>query len=138
MKTNLHDLSNAEKAFFGEYNTYSTDLVSISWMPEGSPAYTYGFCGEFPTEPMSYLPNHDPKRNHTMHPKVIGSPPGYSTASMKVADACAALGKLGLADKFTANGQTFRIFAVGNIDSDADLDVWSVDNIKSVDHLKKD
>src|SRR5437868_7107465 len=47
-KTNLAGIFTAEKAFFGEYNTYSTDLVSVNWIPDGSPVYIYGFTQSFP------------------------------------------------------------------------------------------
>src|SRR3954467_5075932 len=47
-KTNLAGIFTAEKAFFGEYNPYSSDLISVNWVPDGSPVYIYGFNITFP------------------------------------------------------------------------------------------
>ena len=43
-KTNLSGLFTAEKAFFGEYGTYSSDLLIVNWQPDGLPVYLYGFA----------------------------------------------------------------------------------------------
>lgn len=42
---NLNALATAEKIYWAEHGTYSTDLVAIGWKPEGQTQYTYGFSG---------------------------------------------------------------------------------------------
>jgi prepilin-type N-terminal cleavage/methylation domain-containing protein len=42
---NLNALATAEKVYWAEHGTYSTDLQAIGWKPEGHTNYTYGFSG---------------------------------------------------------------------------------------------
>ncbi len=42
---NLNALATAEKIYWAEHGTYSTDLQAIGWKPEGQTQYTYGFAG---------------------------------------------------------------------------------------------
>lgn len=42
---NLNALATAEKVYWAEHATYSTDLQAIGWKPEGQTQYTYGFAG---------------------------------------------------------------------------------------------
>lgn len=42
---NLNALATAEKIYWAEHGTYSTDLTAIGWKPEGQTQYTYGFTG---------------------------------------------------------------------------------------------
>ena len=68
-KTNLAGIFTAEKAFFGEYNTYSTDLISVNWIPDGSPVYIYGYKGvSTPATVAGILAStYDAGRNDTMN-----------------------------------------------------------------------
>lgn len=42
---NLNALATAEKIYWAEHGTYSTDLTALGWKPEGQLQYTYGFSG---------------------------------------------------------------------------------------------
>ncbi len=42
---NLNALATAEKVYWAEHGTYSTDLQAIGWKPEGQTQYAYGFAG---------------------------------------------------------------------------------------------
>lgn len=42
---NLNALATAEKIYWAEHGTYSTDLQALGWKPEGQIQYTYGFPG---------------------------------------------------------------------------------------------
>ena len=138
-KTNLSGLFTAQKAFFGEYMTYGTDLVSVNWLPDGKPQFVYGFCNEFPTGGLPGISGYRPDRKHTNHPDVVGTPPAYSTKhTAGIGDPCVALGSYGLASKFKVDGQSFLAFAVGNLDSDADLEIWSINHTKQLSLLAKD
>jgi type IV pilus assembly protein PilA len=53
-RTQLSALNTAEKAFYAEWNSYSTDLVGIGFSPEGSLRYVVGFNAGFATAPPGY------------------------------------------------------------------------------------
>lgn len=42
---NLNALATAEKIYWAEHGTYSTDLNALGWKPEGQIQYSYGFSG---------------------------------------------------------------------------------------------
>src|SRR5947199_2349167 len=86
-KTNLSGIFTAEKAFFGEYNTYGTDLVSVNWQPDGTPLYVYGFNATYPTGSVAGLTTYLGSQNNTANANVI-APGGtgsarYNTIKMK-------------------------------------------------------
>jgi type IV pilus assembly protein PilA len=134
-KTNLSGLFTAQKAFFGEYNSYSSDLVAVNWMPDGSPKYLYGFAGpshENEANLKKWIPGYDPNRTSTDHPMVIGSPPRYSVQKM------GGLTRGQLPMNAMVGSTTFVAAAVGNIDGDSTLDVWTIDNVKSLNVVVND
>ena len=154
-KTNLSGLFTAEKSFFGEYMTYTTDLVSLNWYPDGEPLYVYGFCNEFPTGVLPGIPSFDGTRSNTSLDSVAlyrerdWDPVGLTfTTSATLAytrvrtaalgDPCALLEKAGFAKAFRVTGQDFVAFAIGNIDGDDELDIWSINQVKQLDVLVND
>ena len=42
---NLNALATAEKVYWAENGTYTTDLQALGWQPEGEIQYSYGFPG---------------------------------------------------------------------------------------------
>ena len=132
---NLAGLFTAEKAWFGEYDPYVTDLFSVNWEPWGpGQRYLYGFCRPFPPEgpARDYLStlvkSFDPTRMNTADPRVLAVG-GYSNEQSF--DPCAELAKIGLADEFAQTPQgTFKAFAVRLHGSE--LEVWSIDNRKRI------
>lgn len=134
-KTNLSGLFTAEKAFFGEYNRYSTDLVSVYWYPDGRPSYIYGFAvpsSDHEAELRKAIPGYDPNRSATDHPAVIGQPPRYEISRM------GGLTRAALPGDATVTGDGFKAAAVGNVDGDGTLDVWTVDENKTLTVLVND
>lgn len=118
----------SEKSFLAEYNTYGSDLVVVSWEPEGSPLYLYGFAStQFPANVPGV--NWDPARNNTAHSGVVGSPPNYNTTKM-VSLGNVALAQAELPGITMCNGQSFVLGAVGDINPDVTLakDLWVMDN----------
>jgi prepilin-type N-terminal cleavage/methylation domain-containing protein len=83
-KVNLAGIFTAETAFFGEYNTYGTDLVSVNWQPDGAPLYLYGFFPalSYPTTPVTGLPSYLGANDTTAISAVIYSPARYATTKM--------------------------------------------------------
>lgn len=137
-KTNLSGLFTAEKAFFGERNHYTTDLVSVQWTPDGSPTYAYGFASPTDAAPDPNLPDLDPTRRTTIDPRVAGT--AYSLEKMK-ADGGRALSEedfTRLAPAATARKDSFLIVAIGNIDFDETLDVWTMDNERRLESVTND
>src|SRR5256885_12636669 len=63
-KTNLSGIFTAEKAFFGEYNTYGTDLISVNWQPDGTPLYIYGFNGQSYPGTVAGIPSYAGAQNN--------------------------------------------------------------------------
>src|SRR5688572_15081914 len=80
-KTNLSGVFTAEKAFFGEYNTYGTDLISVNWQPDGTPLYLYGFGQDFPTGTVAGITGYAGSRNKTNNSAVYSGK--FSTVKMK-------------------------------------------------------
>jgi type IV pilus assembly protein PilA len=137
-KTHLSGIFTAERAFFGEYDSYSTDLVSVNWMPDGTPFYLYGFAAastDHEAELRAVIPGYDPNRASTDHPAVIGTqPPLYSTARMASQGLTRAL----LPADATLTASSFTAAAVGNIDGDATLDIWTMNEEKHLTNVLND
>ena len=141
-KTNLSGIFTAQKAFFGEYNVYTTDLVSAEWVPDGTPIYAYGFAAPSTTVPEPPIPGFDATRRTTIDPRVAGSK--FSLAKMKT------LGGRVLTDAdiqslmptaiVTSAG--FLAVAIGDVDSDSgdeeQLDVWTIDNTRNLNVVSND
>lgn len=139
-KTNLIGLFTAQKAFFGEYGFYTTDLVSLPWTPDGSPLYAYGFASPSEKTSNPKLPELDPTRRTSLDPR-LGT--GYSLAKTK------ALSGRALADEdfqsltpsATASSAGFLIAAIGDIDTDGQedqLDVWTINERKDLTVVAND
>lgn len=127
----------AEKMFFGEYNSYSTDLFSANFLPEPGGVWVYGFCNEFPVGEIAGIRGHDGKRSHTLHPAVVKDA-GDKERLAALADPCAKLKALGLADRFQVTPHGFTGFAIANLDADGDLEVWSIDQRKNLERVRSD
>ncbi len=131
-KTNLSGIFTAEKAFFGEYNTYGTDLISVNWQPDGSPLYIYGFTQTYPSGSVAGISVYNGANNSTEDSSVLGSPARYNTAKMKD---LAGTGLAGTNLPTTSlDGQSFVAGAAGDVDTDAAvaLDTWTINNTKQL------
>lgn len=141
-KTNLSGLYTAEKAFFGEYDTYTTDLVTANWMPDGRPVYVYGFsqAGPRPTEKiLSLIPGLDPTRRTTDDPRVV-SPAGhanYETTRMHQSNGLP-LTAQSLPPDTHATKDEFLAGATGDIDNDGTQDVWTIDGRRMLVNVSDD
>jgi len=110
-KTNLGGIFTAQTAYFGEKNTYGT-FTHIAWAPIGkSQLYTY-YSGSNGTD-------------GTAGTTDLKAPASGTTAwAGSVTPAMTA--------------STFTAGAIGNIDSDATLDIWSVNDVKEVANISDD
>ena len=136
-KTNLAGIFTSEKSFFGEYNTYASDLVSIAWKPDGAPLYIYGFSADFPSggsaSAVPGIQGFDGARNNTANSDVVGSPAAYNTAKMRNLNGVDLSGG-DLPASLAVTGQAFLAGAAGDIDTDASivLDKWTMDQNKNL------
>ena len=112
----LSGLHTAQKAYYAEMDHYSNDLSELGFElgAEVTP-WSVGFCGE--------------KASHT----------AWTSSSMNRSP-CDALEELDaeLAKTFTSSKDGFRAFAIGNFDSDTDIELWSVDQTGTIRHHHSD
>ena len=109
-KTNLGGIFTAQTAYFGEKNTYGT-FDHIAWAPIGqSQIYTYysGSDGNDGTAGTS------DRKGPTTPTAWAGSPTPAMTAT------------------------TFTAGAIGNVDSDATLDIWEINDVKALNNVSDD
>lgn len=141
-KTNLSGLFTAEKAFFGEYSVYSTDLLAVNWKPDGAPRYIYGFRKPGGPARIEGITDLDPTRHHTADPRVVRGVNGadaYSTRKMVAWDG-RALGADDLPETFVTSS-SFVAAAAGDGDSDGDnvvLDVWTINQVRTLTVVHND
>lgn len=138
-KTNLAGLFTAQKAFYGEYGTYTSDLVSLNWSPDGQPTYVYGFYFPGPEVHLDNMPpDYDPQRSDTANPAVVSAGSGrYSTAKM-VTSSGRVLDGEDLPEQSLVDRDSFVAGAVGDVDQDEDLDIWVMDNERNLFVLSND
>jgi len=137
-KVNLSGLFTAEKAFYGEYGFYTTDLKALNWAPDGSPMYLYGFVEEGPDRvPSGVTPpvDYDTSRKDTSDPTVIGGM--YNTSKMR--DSLGgALSPEDLPADAVVSESGFVAAAIGDVDPDgsysglSNLDVWTIDESRTL------
>ncbi len=123
VRANLGGFFSALEAFRGEFNSYTTDLFAMGWGPSGSPRYLYGFQTD----------NHDPSGNLSGMGAGVGAgrntsdtlPDVVTTEMIKFDGNPLLIGDL----PASSSGVTFYTFgAVGNLDNDATLDVWTINS----------
>lgn len=130
-KQHLSGIFAAERFHFDTHERYSEDFVALDWFPgAGTPTYVFGFCGGGP-------------RSHTLAAEAtapLAEEHAISvTKTLPLADPCAVLASLGIdTAQFRADANGFKAFAIGNIDDDPELDVWTINSGRQLDHLRRD
>lgn len=130
-KANLSGLFTAQKAFYGEYGFYTTDLKALNWEPDGTPLYLYGFAEAGPDRIPSGAQapaDYDPERKDTSDPLVLNG--GYSSAKMRDLTGYPLAASGFPTDAVVSeDGEHFVAAAIGDIDTDfpVSLDVWTID-----------
>jgi type IV pilus assembly protein PilA len=139
-KTSLSGLFTAEKAFYGEYGFYSSDLSSVSWGPYDKPHYVYGFAnagpGDLTSEERSHFPDYDESRKDTAMAVV------RKALMLPEIDAHdehgAPLDGSSLPSSTGVERDHFLAGAAGNVDRDATLDLWTIDERKTMTNTGND
>jgi Tfp pilus assembly protein PilE len=125
-KANLRSLYTAEKSFYAEYGTYTSDLVSLGWTPSGSPHYVYGFY--YTLEGGRSGPaGHDPERSDTANQDVLAQG-GYNLDKTVTKSGDPLTGE-DLPEDAEVTEKSFVAAAVGDIkeDSFGNVDLWTID-----------
>jgi type IV pilus assembly protein PilA len=114
-KTNLKAIYTAETSYFGEYSTYNT-FDSVNWAPVGtSQRYDYSLGAD----------------------QGIANPPGPGATLLIVStDGVDDSGSITAGDDVDQN--VFTSAAIGNIDNDAALDEWSINDNNSLVNVNND
>lgn len=136
-KVNLRGLYVAEKSFYAEYNSYTSDLVALDWKPTGDPRYVYGFY--YPLEESSRGPeDHDPDRSDSANDDVLAL--GGYTLDKAVTQGGDPLSGEDLPEVSEVSTNAFVAAAVGDVKADSfgTLDVWLIDQDGNVTNDEDD
>jgi type IV pilus assembly protein PilA len=121
-KTNLGGLFTSEESYRAEFNSYTTDLISVGWAPSGSPRYLYGFltAGATPGTGSTAAGNRD----------VVGAgicSAGGACNSANIVNSAGTAYVVGdLPTATTAQQTQYTVGAVGNVDNDTTDDWWTM------------
>ncbi|RZA09255.1 MAG: hypothetical protein EOP11_02300 [Proteobacteria bacterium] len=138
-KMNLAGNYGAQKSYFSEYSRYSTDLYAVGWQPEGFPLpFKAGFLQPF--FPAQLEPNEDPRRMDTdtivadargAEPGFVAYTPGAEPIALSSLSQYCQMG-------CTASERGFELLVAFNLDEDAGLDVWRINEKKKLEQVADD
>lgn len=118
-KSNLKAAFTAEKSFFGEYDRYSPFIEEVGFLPEAGNRYLYALSADGELSPPA------PRGLEERHTGVHSDPRfKASDADLEARVPDALWDEVGLSGECPKCDIT--ILAVGNIDGDDDVDVWSI------------
>lgn len=138
-KADLQLMLEAEKTFYSQYQTYTTDMNALAVAPK-SVLYKIGFVTPAVNLPKIESPafTHRPELKDydalkAAIPKLqIAYSPLTKLSEISIND----LGKY-CAD-CTAHKDGFRAIAAANLDDDADLDIWTIEQSGTIVHVRDD
>ncbi len=130
VKTSLSALYSALRAFHSEWQTYSSRFEPIGYAPVGILRYEHGFAADFHNMPANYSgPPGDAGRINTAgYCAVVAN--GCTVNQVPVAPGAVA-GTAMTATTFTAQGR-------GDIDGDATVDIWTINEQKTITNTQDD
>jgi len=135
-KSNLSALYSAMRAFSSEWQTYNTRFQVNGYAPIGNLRYQHGFSAEFTTLPTNYPQALPAGQSATTTYCSQGAAIGAAwTNNCNVQIVPVAPGALAAA---TATAVLFTAQARGDIDGDATVDVWTIDQDKRVQLIADD
>lgn len=139
-RANLAAIYAAEKAFTAEWQQFYTQFAEIGYVPEGDFNYEHGFGAAGPNSPQTYTgligANQPPTVFNTLG---CAAPPAAATAPFRPGIFCrvnrapaggAVPTVVGAAPAPTA--VTFIAVAHANLDGDAAIDRWSINESKQI------
>lgn len=122
----LSGLYTAQKAFHSEWMDYHSDFQVVGYAPEGRLRYLVGFGGGTAALPAGYTGPTDAGWDNSAQFCAANA-----TVCTNGADATAALDAASITSAAGASPDTFIAEAEGNIDDDAVLDRWLVNQAKT-------
>ena len=129
-KSNLSALYSAERAFQSEWQTFAASFNVVGYAPVGIMRYEHGFLVDFATARNVGLPDNytGPASNATFNTAAhcAAPPPGMTCSISQVPVAPGALAAP------TMTPVVFIAEARGDIDGDAAIDVWTIDQGKQL------
>jgi len=111
-KTNLGGIFTAQISYFGEHNYYG-NFQQIAWAPSGTTRYTY-YSGDYTNNIISPAP--------TSGSDNTGNATPYTASTLLAA----------------RSDNTFISQAVGEIDSDAYRDEWTINQLRVLTNVRDD
>lgn len=128
-KTSLSALYSAEKAFQGEWNTFTARFVPMGYAPSGDLRFEHGFGADFYAVPANYS-------------GPSGTAAGINTADFCGGGTCQVINVPVAPDPVgagaVATATTFIAEANADIDGDADKDVWTINDQKQIVNTNSD
>ncbi|HAG90686.1 MAG TPA: pilus assembly protein PilA [Bdellovibrionales bacterium] len=140
-KANLGGLYTAQKAFYAEWNRFFTDFRHIGFAPEGVLRYHVGFSaagGAIPANSGYTGPNC--LNPAAACPAQMFNSAIYCPITAGLASTCtiSPFAVALSAGTVPANGQSFIAQASGNVDADATVDRWTIDQGKNLINTSPD
>lgn len=133
-KANLSALYSAERAFQSEWNTYSTEFSRVGYAPSGNLRYEHGFATAYDTLPENYTGQTALTIAGSMSSTWCGAAPaGTCSLTTIPQDPTGAIDGAS-----TADPTTFTAAAAGDIDGDAYLDQWTMNQDKVLSNTADD
>lgn len=133
-KSNLSALYSAERAFQSEWQTYLTNFPVIGYAPTGMLRYQHGFLTAFNTLPTNYtgsLVVGGSDSTVAYCTQGAGAPTnGCNVQTVPVVP--------GALQASTAAPTTFTASAVGDVDGDAGMDQWTMNQSKTLTNTLSD
>ena len=121
-KGNLKSLQFREREMHGRVGRYSTDLEKLGFAAQGSKVrYLYGFLYPAAEDQLN------PPR-----PVNLSDPSSVVAKRVLTGEFNSILGDT------TASAATFKAFAIGDIDSDETLDVWTISHVGELTNVLSD
>lgn len=127
-KSNLSALYSAERAFFAEWQTYNARFTVVGYAPTGQLRYQHGFAADFNVLPSNYAgPAGAATDISTTQYCVQGGAPGANGCAVIIVPVAP-----GAIAGTNTSATAFLAQARGDLDGDATVDIWTIDQNKTV------
>lgn len=140
IRATLSGIYTAQKAYFAEYDRYSSDLGHIGYLPsEGTIKARFGFLEPY-TPNGGLNSNEDPSRSSSDAFIALKDDDGETVYQYDDYSRRASLAKYEryCDNRCTVSNDQFELISAVNLDNDETLDVWIIDSRKNIRHVVDD
>lgn len=140
IRATLSGIYTAQKAYFAEYDRYSSDLGHIGYLPsEGTIKARFGFLEPY-TPNGGLNSNEDPSRSNSDAFIALKDDDGETVYQYDDYSRRASLAKYEryCDNRCTVSNDQFELISAVNLDNDETLDVWIIDSRKNIRHVVDD